>query len=224
MCSRQLGSSSSMHPVPVLPPPQRWARPRSPTRRPRSPISTCLRGSTRNACRRAASLRTRSPAAAVLRSAGQNGRPGDVVAAVTNVDAGRIVVLAIAATPDADELFFNAVTYAAGHLRHRREAARSTTPSDPAWQQLKMAVTELQTLQATDGSVPQEADHSAASSMVQSIIAAVTDIAPRFPHDSDYLAALVKDFTRWSGRRLCGPRLPGLADRVPPRDRSGRRP
>ena len=143
-------------------------------------------------------LRTRSPAAALLRSAGQNGRPGDVVAALTNIEAGRIVVLAIAATPDADELFFNAVTYAAGHLRHRREAAHSTTPSDPAWQQLKMAVTELQTLQATDGSVPQEADHSAASAMVQSIIAAVTDIAPRFPHDSDYLAALVKDFTRWA--------------------------
>ena len=144
------------------------------------------------------SLRTRSPAAALLRSAGENGRPGDAVAAITNIDAGRIVVLAIAATPDADELFFNAITYAAGHLRHRREAAHSTTPSDPAWQRLKSAVTELQTLQATDGSVPQPVDHPAAKALVQDIISAVTDIAPRFPHDSDYLAALVKDFTRWA--------------------------
>lgn len=137
------------------------------------------------------------PAAVLLRSAQTLSEP---VAALSEVGAGRVVVTAIATTtgPSTDELFFNVVTYAAGHLRHRREAIRSDTTADPAWHQLKSAVTQLQGLQAPDGSIPEIADHGAASMLVQTIIAAINEISPRFPHDSDYLAALIKDLTRWS--------------------------
>ncbi|MEP6562574.1 MAG: DUF6421 family protein [Nakamurella sp.] len=90
------------------------------------------------------------------------------------------------------------MTYAAGHLRHRRTATTSSTGADPAWQRLKRAVTDLQPLQAQDGSVPEPADHRAAAGLVSAISTAVVELAPRFEHDTDYLAALVKDLTRWA--------------------------
>lgn len=143
-------------------------------------------------------LRTQSPAAVLLRSDAATDGPGRATAAVAHFGAGRVVVLANAITDATDELFFNAVTYAAGHLRHRRAAIRSATTAEPAWQQLKSTVTELQGLQATDGSVPGAENQVAATALVQTVVSAITEIAPRFPHDSDYLAAVIKDFTRWS--------------------------
>ena len=142
------------------------------------------------------SLRAHSPAAPLLRSADGSRNP---VAAISEFGLGRVVVLAVrpAGNASSDELFFNAMTYAAGHLRHRRAPVRSTTTGDAAWLRLKAAVTELQGLQITDGSVSDAENHGAASGLVQTIIDAVVEIAPRFPHDGDYLAALVKDFTRW---------------------------
>jgi hypothetical protein len=142
-----------------------------------------------------AGLVVRSPAAALLRD-----KAGTALAALTHLGAGRVVVLGIepAGAGGADELFFNAVTYAAGHLRHRRTVIRSEITGHPAWLALKAAVTDFQTLQATDGSVPDVTEHAAASALVATITAAITDISPQFPHDADYLAAVVKDLTRWS--------------------------
>ena len=141
------------------------------------------------------SISTQPPAAALLRSAA---RPSTPVAAMSHLGTGRVVALAIrAGEPASDELLFNAITYAAGHLRHRRAAIRSDSTSDPAWLRLKDSVTALQALQGKDGSVPEAADHAAASHLTGTIIAAVTELSPRFPHDADYLAAAVKDLTRW---------------------------
>jgi hypothetical protein len=142
-------------------------------------------------------LRVQAPADPLLRSDTALKSP---VAAVSEIGRGRVVVLAVRPTTNAssDELLFNAITYAAGHLRHRRAPIRSTTTADPSWLRLKEAVTELQDLQVADGSVPDTENHRAATTLVHSIIDAVTEISPRFPHDGDYLAALVKDFTRWS--------------------------
>ncbi len=143
------------------------------------------------------SLRVQSPATTLLRSADRSSIP---VAAFSEFGQGRVVVLAIHPTDNvsSDELVFNAITYAAGHLRHRRAPIRSTITADASWLRLKAAVTELQGLQVTDGSVPDPANHRAASALVQTIVDAVIEISPRFPHDGDYLAALVKDFTRWN--------------------------
>ncbi|HEU5223406.1 MAG TPA: DUF6421 family protein, partial [Candidatus Lumbricidophila sp.] len=68
---------------------------------------------------------------------------------------------------------------------------------DPAWLGLKSAVTRLQTLQATDGSVPEASDHAEAAALVTEIITHIAALAPRFPHDADYLTALPRDFARW---------------------------
>ena len=76
-------------------------------------------------------------------------------------------------------------------------AAAADVVSHPAWLRLKAAATALQGLQAKDGSVPDPADHPAAGGHVETITAAVAELAPLFPHDAAYLAALPRDFARW---------------------------
>ncbi|WP_394553475.1 DUF6421 family protein [Agromyces sp. MMS24-JH15] len=68
---------------------------------------------------------------------------------------------------------------------------------DPAWPALKEAATALQALQAADGSVPEASDHAEASRLFDVIVDSIAALAPRFPHDADYLAALPVDFARW---------------------------
>lgn len=70
---------------------------------------------------------------------------------------------------------------------------------DPAWVALRDAATQLHAVQAADGSVPDPGDHETARRHVASIIAAIGRLAPRFPHDAEYLAASIRDFERWAG-------------------------
>ena len=137
-----------------------------------------------------------SPAAALLRAGGA------CVAAVSELGAGRIVVLALdhPDVPDAGdiaELLYNAVSYAARHEATSRRAAHPLT-HDPCWLALKRAVTALRPLQVKDGSIPDPDQHATAAVLVDRINSAVAALAPRFPHDADYLSVLVKDFTRWA--------------------------
>ncbi len=73
---------------------------------------------------------------------------------------------------------------------------------DPAWLDLKQAATALQALQAKDGSVPEEADRPEVSALVDRVVNAVEALAPRFPHDADYLAQLPRDLRRWRDEGL----------------------
>lgn len=74
---------------------------------------------------------------------------------------------------------------------------RGVETSD-AWLRLKAAASALQPLQIKDGSIPDASAHAAARTHVDAIIAAIAELAPRFPHDADYLAASVRDFRRWA--------------------------
>ena len=69
--------------------------------------------------------------------------------------------------------------------------------ADPAWLRLKDSATKLQSLQAKDGSVPEEADRPEASALVDAIVESIEALAPRFPHEDAYLAASAVDFRRW---------------------------
>jgi hypothetical protein len=69
---------------------------------------------------------------------------------------------------------------------------------DSAWIALKDAAIRLQPLQAHDGSIPEPADHALARELVDRIIKSVEDLAPRFPHDGQYLNLLVADFRSWA--------------------------
>ncbi len=169
-------------------------------------------------------LAVRSPAFPLLHSIGDSGR---VVAAGSDDGNRRVVVLAIqpGSGPSADELLFNAVTYAAGRASTARSATRSAatsrTADHPAWQRLKAAVGDLQAVQATDGAIPDALAHDAARAAVGVITDAVVELAPRFPHDADYLAALIKDLTRWQDSGFAVPDfLDSLVAFHPERDRT----
>ncbi|MEV4990063.1 DUF6421 family protein [Pseudarthrobacter sp. LMD1-1-1.1] len=66
------------------------------------------------------------------------------------------------------------------------------------WLRLKGAATALQALQVQDGSVPEPADHTAAARSVETIVEALTALAPAFPHDAEYLEAACADFRAWA--------------------------
>ncbi|SEN56101.1 DUF6421 family protein [Cryobacterium luteum] len=68
----------------------------------------------------------------------------------------------------------------------------------PAWLSLKAAATQLQSLQAQNGSITDAERHPDADVSVSRITAAIADLAPHFPHDAAYLAALITDFDRWA--------------------------
>ncbi|MET1019390.1 MAG: DUF6421 family protein, partial [Microterricola sp.] len=77
-------------------------------------------------------------------------------------------------------------------------ALAADVENSPAWARLKQAAVALQAVQAQDGSVPEAAEHAASAENVATIVAAVRELAPLFPHDAAYLGALVTDFERWS--------------------------
>src|SRR6478752_2830176 len=70
--------------------------------------------------------------------------------------------------------------------------------NDPAWLRLKDAAVALQALQVKDGSIEQESDRPAAAEHVRTIVDSIAALAPAFPHDASYLAALQRDFARWA--------------------------
>ncbi|MFT4296408.1 MAG: DUF6421 family protein [Micropruina sp.] len=67
----------------------------------------------------------------------------------------------------------------------------------PAWLRIKTAATELQPLQAANGSIEDAADHERARALVGELIEGVAALAPQFPHDASYLSAVQDDFRRW---------------------------
>jgi len=67
----------------------------------------------------------------------------------------------------------------------------------PAWLTLKGAATALQALQEQDGAIQDAADHARARELVATVTAAISALAPLFPHDAAYLEASVVDFDRW---------------------------
>jgi len=69
---------------------------------------------------------------------------------------------------------------------------------NPDWNRLKAASTELQALQVQDGSIPVPDEHAAARAHVAAIIESIGALAPLFPHDEAYLAAVTGDFEAWA--------------------------
>jgi hypothetical protein len=69
---------------------------------------------------------------------------------------------------------------------------------DPHWLGLKAAASELQALQVQDGSIPVSSDHDAAAVHVAAISESLSALAPLFPHDETYLAAVKEDFATWA--------------------------
>ncbi|RKS77920.1 hypothetical protein CLV35_1623 [Motilibacter peucedani] len=84
--------------------------------------------------------------------------------------------------------------------------AERATAGTPAWLALKDAVEQLRPSLSPDGSVDAAAhDLAAAQALVARVVASVEELAPAYPHDADYLTALVADLRRWSDEGLGKP-------------------
>jgi hypothetical protein len=103
---------------------------------------------------------------------------------------------------DHRQLWLNLVTWAAGSraaLAQQAPARTTWTADDAAWIDLVDAIESLRPLQAKDGSVDLTvADAAAVTALVDRICAAIEALAPRFPHQSDHLAATVADLRAWA--------------------------
>jgi hypothetical protein len=158
---------------------------------------------------RAGTLATANGAIVLARAHSTASAPGAPLAAVARHGAGRIAVLAdsdlfgddcigeLSHTP----LWLNLVYWAAGPAFGAAEPRpASAAAADPAWAELKGAVEELRAMQAADGSIDRAGhDHDRAVELTAAIAGAVRALAPRFPHQRDYLVALEDDLRSWSG-------------------------
>src|SRR5690606_6998951 len=67
-----------------------------------------------------------------------------------------------------------------------------------AWRMLKDAAIAIRPLQSKDGSIAEEGDRTAAAGHVAALISGIRALAPAFPHDAEYLDAVVVDLQRWA--------------------------
>jgi hypothetical protein len=81
-------------------------------------------------------------------------------------------------------------------LESTRPAVTAETPS---WLRLKVAVTAFRALQQKDGALAEGADRALATRLLSEVREHLRALAPAFPHDGAYLAALDADLAAWAG-------------------------
>ncbi|GII26951.1 DUF6421 family protein [Planotetraspora mira] len=96
---------------------------------------------------------------------------------------------------DHAQLWTNLVTWAARIPDGGADGSEVAGDLGDAWAGLKEAVEALRPLQAKDGSIAGDRDR--AVELIAEISDQVVRLAPRFPHDRDYLDAVVADFRKW---------------------------
>jgi Family of unknown function (DUF6421) len=156
---------------------------------------------------RAGILATANGARVIARTQPTASIPNATLAATTTHGAGRVAVLAdsdLFGDDCIDELghasLWLNLAYWVARPSFERPAGEPAegAATDPAWAKLKDAVEELRTLQAADGSIPPDAHDPERTGELGSAIAAGAEaLAPRFPHQADYIDALQADLQKW---------------------------
>ena len=96
----------------------------------------------------------------------------------------------------------------------------AVTAESPEWLALRTAVTAFRALQQKDGALAEGADAQLAARLLEEVRTHVRALAPAFPHDAEYLAALDEDLAAWSASGLAVPDFgASLAAFNPQRDR-----
>ncbi len=156
-----------------------------------------------------------APGAQVLAATSATADPaGQPLAAAVQAGLGRVVAFADSDLFGDDSieeldhrtLWTNVVTWAAGAATGQDALAASAVSGaadavelDEHWLALKDAVTRIRPLQSKDGSIDAGAyDLAVARRLVDDITREIAALAPRFPHDADYLEAVQVDFRRWA--------------------------
>jgi hypothetical protein len=96
-----------------------------------------------------------------------------------------------------EQLWLNLIYWLAAPgvtLRSAHQPVLSVGPR--AWPHLKTVVNELRRKQSADGSIP-AAEQPEAGRLVAEIVAALTELAPQFAHQTAYFAQLPRDFQAW---------------------------
>jgi hypothetical protein len=163
---------------------------------------------------RAGSLTAGAGARALARTSPTASAPGATLVAVTEHGAGRVVVLADSDLFGDDcideldhaDLWRNLVHWAAQPtLARARGEQPSDVADDPAWQVLKAQTDALRPLQPPDGALAEGASRDEAATRVDAMAAAIDRLAPRFPYDAEYLAAVVADLRAWAAAGFAKP-------------------
>ncbi|GAB3129176.1 DUF6421 family protein [Tsukamurella serpentis] len=166
----------------------------------------------------------------IARTSGSAAPADQPLAAALEVGRGRVVVFADSdlfgddSIDDFDQraLWANVVTWAAGTDAPDTVGAGPRGVAHSAdWLALKHAVEQLRGLQDAGGAVAEPSDRVRAGQLVGEVVRRIEALAPRFPHDADYLAALPRDFARWVDGGFGRPEFDeSLAAFRPDRDRS----
>jgi hypothetical protein len=159
---------------------------------------------------RAGVLEVTAKDAEVILKSGETASPaGAPLGVAVKHEAGRVVVLSDSDLfgDDSIEDFDNRqfLLNVAGWLANARIVANASSgkkanwaTTDAHWLQLQQVVEELRPMQDKDGSID-TTEHSAdaASKLVDLVLAAIDGLAPRFSHQSEYLAAVKVDIENW---------------------------
>jgi hypothetical protein len=158
---------------------------------------------------RATTLVPAGPGARVLaRAPDTSSAPGAALLVAVEYGAGRVVVAADSDLFGDDclgelghrDLWLNLVHWAAQpSLARPLPVVPSAAAADPAWALLKAETNALRLMQEPDGSVDLDRhDQAVADGHVEAMAGAVRELAPRFPHQAEYLDAAVDDLHAWA--------------------------
>jgi hypothetical protein len=156
---------------------------------------------------RAGALSTDDPGAVVLRTRATADPPGAALVAAKQYREGRVVVVADSdlfgddylSRRDNRRLWMN-LLYWVSLAAFRADATPivSEAAQDPAWLRLKDATGALRLLQEPKGEVDlSRHDAGEVRALVVAMAEAIADLAPRFPHQEEYLAQVVADLDAW---------------------------
>ena len=151
------------------------------------------------------------PARVLARASASASAPGAPLLAVTEHGAGRVAVIADSdlfgddclADGDHEALWLNLLYWLAGPAFAQAEPRpASPAAADPHWAALKEHTDALRLLQEPDGSVR---DGTGAGPHVDAMAAAIAALAGHFPHQADYLDAVIADLRAWAGGGFARP-------------------
>lgn len=152
---------------------------------------------------RAGTLATTNGAKVIARASTSATAPHAPLAVVSQHGAGRVVVLSDSdlfgddtiGEHDHADLWLNLVYWVANpSFDHAEAFAPSAAKADPAWATLKGEIEALRQLQNADGSI--DADKRADAD-IEAITTAIDVLRAHFPHQADYIDALIADLHAW---------------------------
>ena len=148
-----------------------------------------------------------APGAVVLRTSPTADPPGAGLLAAVPHKEGRVIVVADSdlfgddylLQRDHRQLWLNLVYWASLHaFQTDATPVVSEVAQDPAWLRLKQATDALRLLQEPKGEVDLSTrDVGEVRALVVAMAEAIADLAPRFPHQREYLAQVVVDLDAW---------------------------